>query len=90
MAFVADVKPDQEGRNLLENARVFQLAAIDRAHARKLRSQATRYFIRIWVIAADDDIAVERFISIQQLSRKVVKSSCYAHAFGYKLGSLLR
>ncbi len=44
----------------------------------------------VGIVAADDDVAVESFVSVQQFSRKVVKRRRHAHSLGHEFGGLLR
>src|ERR1700747_2672038 len=90
MTLVPDIQADEQRRNLLENARVFQLSAINSSNPGNLRAESTRNLGRIGIVAADDDVAVEIFVSVEKLSRQIVKRSRHAHALGHKFGGLLR
>ena len=54
------------------------------------RCEFARELGRVWIITANNDVAVERLVAIQKLSRNIVKGSDYAHSLGYKFRGLLR
>ena len=56
--FVPDVETDQQRGDLLDNARVLKLPAIDRSHARDLRREFHCNLRGIGIIAAYDHIAI--------------------------------
>ena len=68
MSLMADVESDKQRGDLLEDARILQLPPIDGAHSGKLRGERSRELTGVSVIAADDHVAVERFISVQKFS----------------------
>jgi len=69
MSFVADVQTDQQRRDLFNDARVFQLAAIHGTHSRNLRCQFAGELCRVRIITADNDVTFERIIAIEQGAR---------------------
>src|SRR6266704_5963431 len=89
VALMADVQSDEQRGNLLENARVFQLAAINGTHAGNLRSKHTHGLSRIRIIAANDHIAFYGAIAIQKVSGNILESCDYSD-FGQNLSSFLR
>src|SRR5712692_11518179 len=89
VALVADVQADQQRGDLLYDAGILQFAAIDSADTGNFCCQLARDLSGVRVVAADDDIAVERGVSVQQFSGDVVESGDHAHSFGYQFSSLL-
>src|SRR5438874_12632718 len=75
VALMADVQSDEQRGNPPENARVFQLAAINGTHAGNLRSKHTHGLSGVRVIAANDHIALHRTIATQKISRHVPEGS---------------
>ena len=67
MSFGPDVDTDEQGRDLFENAGVFEFAAIDRANAGDFRRQGTRELGGGWIVAAYQNITLYRTIFIEQL-----------------------
>ena len=65
VAFVADVQADQQCGDLLDDACIFQSAAVKGADSRDFRRQFTRELRGIRIIAAHDDIAVEWRVSVE-------------------------
>src|ERR1700722_7568334 len=62
VSFVTDVQSDEQRRDLLEGAGVFQFAAVDGADAGNLRGERARELSSVRVIAANNNIAVENVI----------------------------
>ena len=85
-----DIQADQQGCDLLHDARVLQFAAVDGANARNLRGQGANDLSGIRIIAADNHIAVDGAIGIQQFGSNVVKCGHNRNAFRHKFGGLLR
>jgi hypothetical protein len=77
MALVADVQADEHGGYLFDNTSIFELATINGAHARDLGSQSANQSRGVVVVAAYDDIAIQRVIAVQQFGGEVVK--CCRH-----------
>ena len=69
VAFVADVQADEQSGDLFEDAGIFQFAAIDGTHAGKFRGKSARKLCGVRIVTANDDVAVERFVSVQKFSR---------------------
>jgi len=65
VALVADVQADEQGRDLLEDAGVLQFAAVDGADSGNLGSEAACELEGVGVVAADDYIAIEIFVTIE-------------------------
>src|ERR1700684_3618955 len=65
MPLVADVQADEQRGNLLDDARVFQLAAINGANARNLGGKFARELRRVGIVAADNHIAIEWRVSVE-------------------------
>src|ERR1700694_547373 len=70
---VPDVETDQQRGDLLDNARVLELAAINRSHARDLRREFHRNQRCIGIIAAYDHIAIDIFIAVEHVRRHVLE-----------------
>jgi hypothetical protein len=64
VAFMANVEADEQGSDLLEDASVFQFAAVDGADTGNRRGERARELRCVGVVAADDDIAIERIVSV--------------------------
>src|SRR5258708_16423284 len=90
MAFAADIPADQQRRNLLHTTRILQLAAIDGAYSSNLCRKFARELCGIRIVAANDDIAVEWVVTVEEFCGDIVKGRDHAHAFRHKLCSLLR
>ncbi len=73
MAFESNVEPNQQGGDLLQDARIFQLAAVDGAHAGDFRGQRSHRLQGGRVITADDHVAVDDRITIQHVRGGVVE-----------------
>ena len=89
MAFVPNVQAHKQCSNLLKDARVFQLSAIDGADAGNLSRKISRKLQGIRVVAADDDVAVESFIPVEKFGGQIVKGRDHAHSLGHEFRSLL-
>src|SRR5262245_52024049 len=90
VAFVADVKADHQSCHLLDDTGVFQLASIDSADAGNLTREVANLFGGVLVVAANDDIAIDRIPGLEKLRRDIMKRRNYPNAFGHDLGCLLR
>ncbi len=69
MALVADVQADEQGGYLFEDTGTLQFSTINGADAGKLGGERTRELSRVGIVAADDDVAIESFVSVEKLSR---------------------
>ena len=86
-----DVEADQERGDLFQDARIFQFAAVDGAHAGNLCGQRLLLFAwRLRIITADDHVAVDRTVGVQNFGGSVVKRGHDRNSLGYEFGSLLR
>src|SRR5216683_4142272 len=90
MSFVSDVESNQKRGDLFQDARRFQLAAVNRAYAGNLGSQSPYFVGGVGVVAADDDIAVDRSVGIQQFGGGIVERGHHRHSLGNQFGGLLR
>src|ERR1700694_5640781 len=89
MPFVPDVETDQQRGDLLDDARILKLPAINRAHARDLRCEFHRYLCGIWIIAAHDDVAIDIVIAVEHFRRNVLECGDDRNALRAKLSRLL-
>src|SRR5467141_1763267 len=89
LALVADVKSNQQRRDLLQDAGILEFAAIDGAQPGNLGGQLADELRGSGIIAADDDITLDRTVAVQHLGRAVMKRSHYGYAFGDEFCSLL-
>src|SRR5580765_1382456 len=89
MAFVANVHADEQGCDLLDDSRVFEFAAIERADAGNLSGELACELGGVGIVAAHDDVAIEWSVSDKQVGRNVMEGGHYAHLVGHKFGSLL-
>src|ERR1700682_739140 len=71
--FVPDVETDQQRGDLLDDARILQLPAINRSHARDLHREFYRNLRGIWIITAYDDVAIDIFIAVEHIRRNVLE-----------------
>ena len=68
VTFMADVQADQQGGDVLQDARILQFAAIDGADAGNSTCHRTNGLDGIRVVAANDHIAIHRAVFVQQRS----------------------
>src|SRR6266403_5022877 len=75
VAFVPDVETDQQRGDLLDNARILKLPAINRSHIRDLRREFHRDLRGIRIIAAHDHVAIDVFVlvAVENVRRNVVE-----------------
>src|SRR6266853_5120089 len=75
VAFVPDVETDQQRGELLDNARILKLPAINRSHIRDLRREFHRDLRGIRIIAAHDHVAIDVFVlvAVENVRRNVVE-----------------
>src|SRR5712692_3172275 len=90
VALVPDVQSDQERSDLLQDARAFQFAAIDGAHARNSCGQRSHGLTGAGIIAADDYVAVHRAVRIQQFGGDILERGHDRYALGNQFHGLLR
>src|ERR1700757_163872 len=90
MTLMADVQAYQQRRNLFDDARVFEFAAIDRAQARNFRDKIADNFRRIRMIAADKDVTFDWIVAVHHVGRNILEGRRDLYFFGKKLGGLLR
>ncbi len=89
VAFVAEVHADEQGGDLLNDACVFEFAAVDAADAGNLCRQFAGELPSIGIVAADDDVAVQRSVGAEQFGGNVVEGGDHAHSIGHEFGGLL-
>src|SRR5437868_2973971 len=82
---VTHVDTDEQCSQAFDDARIFQLAAIDGAGAGNLVCQVSGYFQGPLVVAANDDIAVNRRVRVQQVGPNIVKRRCDSNSGGNQL-----
>src|SRR6516162_4483146 len=90
MHLVTDVERYEERRHGLDDAGVFQLAAVDGTHTGDLNGQIRGDLSGPVVVAADDDVAIDIVITVEHRRGKAVEcgSDCnrLADDFGCLLG----
>src|SRR5579864_3766191 len=65
VAFVAEVHANQQGGDLLDDVGVFQFSAVDAANAGNFGRQFARELGRVGIVAANNDVAVERRVGAE-------------------------
>ena len=90
MAFVADVKSDENGGDLLNDAGVLQLSSVEGANSRNFSRQFANALSGVLIIAADDDVTIDRALLFEKVSGQIMKCRHYHHSLGYNFRSLLR
>src|SRR6266404_5662879 len=73
MSLVSDIEPDQHCSDLLDNAGIFQLAAVERTHPRNFSCQLADSLSGLLIIAAHDHVAIDWAVLVQQFRRNTVK-----------------
>src|SRR4029077_17205326 len=86
---MSNVHADEQGGDLLDDSRVFKFAAIERADAGNLGGEFACELGGVGIVAAHDDVALERGVSAQQVGRNVMEGGGAAPLVGHKFGSLL-
>src|ERR1039457_936008 len=89
VAFVAEVHADEQGGDQLDDPGVFKFSAVDAADARNLCRQFAGELCGIGIVAANDDVAVERGVGAEQVGGNVVEGGDHADFFGHEFGCLL-
>ena len=89
MGFVADVQTNQQGGYGFDDAGVFEFAAVYGAGAWDFLGQVGCDSLCLVVVAADEDVAIDRSELREQFRAHVVKRSRDGHRFGNKFTSLL-
>src|SRR5207249_5348339 len=84
MGFVADVQTDQQGRYGFDDAGVFEFAAVYSAGTWKFLCQFGCHSLCQVVVAADEDVAIDRASLREQFRAHVVKRGCDGHRLGDK------
>src|SRR6267378_4094033 len=90
VSFMPDVEPDQQGRDLLDDACILQFAAVNRADARDLCCEFHGDLGCRGIIAAHDHIAVHVLVPVQNIRGYIVKGPDDRYSLRYEFGSLLR
>src|SRR5579872_3950825 len=73
MALMANVEAYEKSGNLLENASGFEFPAVESADAGNTSRQRPHEPVCLWIIAADDDVALDRRVAVQHLGASVLK-----------------
>ena len=81
VGFVADIERDEQGGDLLEDASVFQMAAIEGADAGDFFREAARDLVGPIIIAADNHVGVEVGFSVKKFSGNILKSGDHRCSF---------
>ncbi len=81
MTFVPDIQPDQQGRNVFENARCFKLSAIQGSNAGNLCSELANHSIRFWNVPTNDHVAFDSGVTVQHFGGSIVKRGDHRGAF---------
>src|ERR1700688_2803544 len=89
MALVTDVQPNEHGRDLLDDAGILQLSAVEGANSRNFARQFADALSTFFIIAANDHIAINRTTLLQKVRGQIVKRRNYCDPFGNKFSSLL-
>src|SRR5262249_7740037 len=87
--FVVHVDGDKQCRQMLQDACVLQLAAMNRAHSGDLACQFARDLKGPGIVAAHDHVAIHASISGEQVSGDVLKSCRHRHVLWHQLRRLL-
>ena len=87
---MADIHPDQKCSDLLNDARVFESAAIDGAHSQNFARQGANLASRLFAVGANDDVAIYRSVMLQNFRRRIVKCGNDSDTFRRKFRCLLR
>ena len=90
VALEANVEADQQRGDLLQDARIFQFAAVDGAHPGDFRRESSHRLQGGRVIAADDHVAVDDRIAVQDVRGRVVERRHDRNSLGYEFRGLLR
>src|SRR3954465_9319069 len=89
MPFVPDVQSDQHRSDLLNNAGIFQLSAVESAYTGNFTGQVANAFARVFVIAADDYVTIDWAILLEKVSGQIMKRCNDDHTFRHKFSRLL-
>jgi len=90
MPLMTYVEANQECRDLLDDARILQLAPINRVNPWNLHRQFHRNLSRFRIVATDDYVAINVIVSIEYVGRAIVERCRNRDSFGHKFGRLLR
>ena len=80
--FVADVQADQQRGYRLNDAGVFQLAAVDSADPRDFSGEFGGGLFGFFVVAADQDVTLDRGVAGEQFGTEIVEGRGDAHFLG--------
>src|SRR5438270_14046245 len=90
MAFVADIKTDQDRGDLLNDASILQLSSIKSTHPWNFSSQLANPLSRGFVIAAYDHVTIDWAVLLEKVSGQVMKGGYHDYALRNKFRRLLR
>src|SRR2546430_2548817 len=90
MAFVADVKTDQDRGDLLNNTGILKPSAIQSTHSGNFSRQLANTLSRGFVIAAYDHVTIDWAVLLEKVSGQVMKRGYHYYAFRNKFRRLLR
>ena len=65
VSFMTNVEAYQKSGDLLDNTGIFQLPTVQCAHAGNLAGQSTHFFGGVFIVAADNDVAIHRTVGVQ-------------------------
>jgi len=80
---------DEQCGDLLDDACVFKFAAVDAAYAGNFCREFAGELRGVGIVAANNDVAVERGIGAEQVGGNIVEGSDHAYAIGNEFGGLL-
>src|SRR5712692_7423392 len=71
--FVAHIQSDQQRRQRFHDARILQLPAIQCPRSGNLTDQFECHLLGLLIVAANQNVAIDRFIAGEQRSAKILK-----------------
>src|ERR1700722_1954842 len=89
VAFVAEVHADEQSGNLLDDAGVFEFAAVDTADPGNFCCQFAGKLRGVGIVTADYDVAVERRVSAEHLGGNIVECRDHTYTVRNKFCGLL-
>src|SRR5215831_5511345 len=89
MSLVANVESDEKRGDVLNNAGILELAAVDRADTRNFGSEIAHRLSSGRIFAAHDHVALHRAVAVHHVGGTVLKGSHNGHAFGDQFRGLL-
>ena len=89
MNLVADVEADQQGGDGLDDARIFEFSTVERASSGNFCREFARDPLCFIVVAANEDVAIDRLLFREQFRAEIVKCGGDGHGRGNKFTRLL-